>query len=55
MSSSNKSPEKLKPVPGNVDQYETAGGGRIFRIPLNAFPGLWGYAYVVLVEDYRHG
>ena len=31
----------------------TSGGGRIFQIPLLVFPGLWGYAYLVLVEDER--
>jgi len=31
--------------------FETSGGGRIFRIPMKTFPDLWGYAYLVLVED----
>lgn len=53
MSNSNTPSARNAPVAGNVDQYGTEAGGRIFRIPLNVFPGLWGYAYVVLVEDYR--
>jgi glyoxylase-like metal-dependent hydrolase (beta-lactamase superfamily II) len=34
-----------------VQQYETSGGGRVFQIPLEAFPGFWGYVYLVLVDD----
>jgi len=49
----NLATEKPEPVAGNVDCYKTDGGGQIFRIPLYAFPGLWGIAYVVLVENYR--
>jgi glyoxylase-like metal-dependent hydrolase (beta-lactamase superfamily II) len=33
-----------------VLRFETAHGAQIFQIPLLAFPGLWGYAYVVLVD-----
>lgn len=40
-------------IPGVVDRYETDGGGQIFGIPVSMFPGLWGYVYVVLVENYR--
>jgi hypothetical protein len=36
-----------------VKYYETSGGGRIFQIPLQAFPVLWGHAYLVLVGEYR--
>ena len=42
-----------EPIAGNVNQYKTGGGGQIMRIPVYAFPGLWGYVYVVLVENYR--
>ncbi len=31
--------------------FPTAGGGRIYQIPLQEFPILWGYAYLVFVED----
>ena len=36
-----------------VELFETSGGGLIFQIPLQAFPELWGYAYLVLVGEYR--
>ena len=44
---------RSKTTAGEVAQFATAGGGRIFRIPVHAFPGLWGYVYLVLVDDYR--
>jgi glyoxylase-like metal-dependent hydrolase (beta-lactamase superfamily II) len=34
-----------------VQRFETCAGAEIFRIPLLAFPSLWGYAYLVLYED----
>ncbi len=34
-----------------IRTFETSGGGQIFQIPLEEFPGFWGYAYLVLVED----
>ncbi len=34
-----------------VKRFETCKGAAIFRIPLMAFPSLWGYAYLVLVDD----
>ena len=33
--------------------YETTGGARIFQIPLLVFPGMWGFAYLALVEAGR--
>ncbi|MFC1936781.1 MBL fold metallo-hydrolase [Chloroflexota bacterium] len=36
-----------------VTEFNTDQGGRIFQIPLNAFPGFWVYAYLVLVDDYK--
>jgi len=38
------------PLP-EVRLFHTAGGGRIFQIPLQEFPILWGYAYLVFVEE----
>ena len=35
------------------DTFVTTGGAQIFRLPLNAFPNFWVYAYLVLVDDYR--
>lgn len=38
-------------------RYESAKGAQIFQLPLELFPGFWGYAYLVLVkhegETYR--
>lgn len=33
--------------------YETSGGTRIHRIPLEAFPNFWAYVYVVETDRYR--
>jgi glyoxylase-like metal-dependent hydrolase (beta-lactamase superfamily II) len=30
--------------------FSTASGARIFQLPLELFPGFWGYAYLVLVS-----
>lgn len=38
--------------PYTFQTFESAGGARIFRIPMKVFPDLWGYAYLVLVDDY---
>ena len=37
-------------APGKIQAYQTSGGGRIFQIPIQEFPILWGQAYLVLVE-----
>lgn len=34
-----------------VARFETAGGARIYRLPLEAFPDFWAYAYLILVGD----
>src|SRR3990172_7757273 len=34
-----------------VSSLETSGGARIFQLPLREFPMLWGYAYLVMVDD----
>lgn len=33
--------------------YETFGGAKINRIPLEVFPNFWAYAYIVQAGDYR--
>lgn len=33
-----------------INLYTTTGAARIFQIPLEAFPGLWGNIYLVLLE-----
>lgn len=37
----------------SVRRFETAGGGRIFQLPVQMFPGLHGFAYLALVDGYR--
>jgi glyoxylase-like metal-dependent hydrolase (beta-lactamase superfamily II) len=37
-------------TPYTLQTFETSGGARIFRIPMNVFPDLWAYAYLVLVD-----
>lgn len=34
-----------------ISYFETSAGGCVFQIPVQAFPILWGYVYVVLVSD----
>lgn len=34
-----------------VERFETARGGRVYRLPLDLFPGLKGYAHLVLSGD----
>lgn len=36
-----------------VDHFESAGGAQIYQIPIEAFPGLKTYVYLVLYQDYR--
>jgi glyoxylase-like metal-dependent hydrolase (beta-lactamase superfamily II) len=33
--------------------FETTGGAKVHRIPLEIFPGFWAYAYAVQKDDYR--
>ena len=33
--------------------YETSGGAKIHRIPLEAFPNFWAYVYVAETDGYR--
>lgn len=42
----------LTRIPHTFETFETKGGARIFRIPINAFPGFWCYAYLVLLDEY---
>ena len=39
-------------APHTFQSFETSGGAHIFRIPMRAFPDLWAYAYLVLVDDF---
>lgn len=36
-----------------IGHFETNEGARIYQIGVNQFPGLWGWVYLVLVDDYR--
>jgi glyoxylase-like metal-dependent hydrolase (beta-lactamase superfamily II) len=33
-----------------VEVFRTSGGASIYQLPLEAFPGMWGYAYLVLAD-----
>ncbi len=33
--------------------FETSGGSKIHRIPVEAFPNFWAYVYLVQKDDYR--
>jgi hypothetical protein len=37
----------------SVREFNTPSGARVFQLPLLAFPGLSGYAYLVLVDEYK--
>lgn len=39
----------------DVKYFESNKGARIFQIPLQEFPILWGYSYLALVEDSEIG
>ena len=34
-----------------ISRFETSGGDRIYRIPLDIFPGMHGYAHLVITKD----
>ncbi len=34
-----------------LSRFETSGGDRIYRIPLDIFPGMHGYAHLVITKD----
>lgn len=36
-----------------IQAFKTSGGAGIVQIPLEVFPGMWGYAYLVIVDGYR--
>ena len=42
----------MEDYPG-VMSFHTAGGGSIYQIPVEVFPGFWGFVYLVLYEDFR--
>lgn len=40
-------------IPPAVEQFESSGGAHIYQMPLEAFPGLKTYVYLVLFSDYQ--
>jgi len=36
-----------------VQEFRTSSGARIFQLPLLAFPGLSGFAYLVFIDEYK--
>ena len=36
-----------------IEKYKTSEGAQIYQLPLELFPGFDGYAYLVIVDDYR--
>jgi len=36
----------------SLQTFETTLGARIYQIPVEVFPGFWGFAYLVIYEDY---
>lgn len=36
----------------NLETFRTSLGAEVTQIPLEVFPGFWGYAYLVAFEDY---
>ena len=39
--------------PPQVRKFETSSGAEIYRLPLEAFPNFWTYAYLVFAGDMR--
>jgi glyoxylase-like metal-dependent hydrolase (beta-lactamase superfamily II) len=37
----------------DISEFKSSNGARIFRLPLEAFPGFWAYSYIVLAGDYQ--
>ena len=36
-----------------VQRFETDGGARVYRLPLEVFPGFWGFAHLVMADGLR--
>jgi glyoxylase-like metal-dependent hydrolase (beta-lactamase superfamily II) len=39
----------------NLEVFETAGGARIYQLPLELFPWMWGYAYLICIPQQGGG
>jgi glyoxylase-like metal-dependent hydrolase (beta-lactamase superfamily II) len=53
MDNPQKVPSPHELFAGHVIAYESNRGAQIFRIPVQAFPGLVGNVYLAIVDDYR--
>jgi glyoxylase-like metal-dependent hydrolase (beta-lactamase superfamily II) len=36
-----------------VQRFETDHGARVYRIPLEVFPGFWGFSHLILADGFR--
>lgn len=36
-----------------VHRFESAQGARVYRMPLELFPGFWGFAHLILADGFR--
>ena len=36
-----------------VQRFESDGGARVYRLPLEVFPGFWGFAHLVITDGLR--
>jgi glyoxylase-like metal-dependent hydrolase (beta-lactamase superfamily II) len=36
-----------------VRRFESSGGARVYRMPLELFPGFWGFAHLVIADGFR--
>jgi glyoxylase-like metal-dependent hydrolase (beta-lactamase superfamily II) len=48
-------PQSVPETTPSVRSFETRGGAQIYQIPLEEFPGFWGYAYLALVDGAELG
>jgi glyoxylase-like metal-dependent hydrolase (beta-lactamase superfamily II) len=39
--------------PYSIQKYQSASGGQVYQIPVEAIPGMWAFAYYVVIGDYR--
>lgn len=39
--------------PDTFRHYLTSGGGHVYRLPVQAFPGFWAHVYLLIDGDYR--
>ena len=36
----------------SVERFESRAGARVYRLPLEVFPGFWGYAHLVMADGF---